>query len=264
MTNVLSPVSLFPHLTQGMITGPNVLLLRYYGYQLFSGGTAGQMLGACGWNLLTVYSLKLNDLDTTSFVFTQLANTMKYGGGFLYNLVFTEWRHCVSQNEVWGRGCYIILFSPSDVTAFHRIWKIIPAKHNVMPNFRLMSDQSQKYWLNIKPTMGHCLVFTPTVFDVEPTLYQHCVKSDVKPTLGHCPAYSRRWANVVLTLGHRLRRLPNVKTTLAQRLVFAGCLVVTGFWHRLLLLLLLWWQSYWPRHPPLDVHLILSPKTQLS
>ena len=46
---------------------------------------------------------------------------MKYGGGFLYNLVFTEWRHCVSQNEVWGRGCYITLFSPSDVTAFHRI-----------------------------------------------------------------------------------------------------------------------------------------------
>ena len=37
------------------------------------------------------------------------------------NLVFTEWRHCVSQNEVWGRGCHITLFSPSDVTAFHRI-----------------------------------------------------------------------------------------------------------------------------------------------
>ena len=26
-----------------------------------------------------------------------------------------------SQNEVWGRGCYITLFSPSDVTAFPRI-----------------------------------------------------------------------------------------------------------------------------------------------
>ena len=49
------------------------------------------------------------------------SNTMKYGGGFLYNLVFTEWRHCVSQNEVWGRGCYITLFSPRDVTAFHRM-----------------------------------------------------------------------------------------------------------------------------------------------
>ena len=43
------------------------------------------------------------------------------GEGVLYNLVFTEWRHCVSQNEVWGRGCYIILFSPSDVTVFHRM-----------------------------------------------------------------------------------------------------------------------------------------------
>ena len=35
---------------------------------------------------------------STSFVFTELANTRKYEGGFLYNLVFTEWRHCVSQN----------------------------------------------------------------------------------------------------------------------------------------------------------------------
>ena len=40
------------------------------------------------------------------------------GEGVLYNLFFTEWRHCVSQNEVWGRGCYIALFSASDVTAF--------------------------------------------------------------------------------------------------------------------------------------------------
>ena len=60
-------------------------------------------------------------MTSSSFVFTELANTMKYRGGFLYNFVFTECRHCVSQNEVWGRGCYITLFSPSDVTAFHRI-----------------------------------------------------------------------------------------------------------------------------------------------
>ena len=53
-------------------------------------------------------------MTSTSFVFTELANRMKYhGGGFLYNLVFTGWRHCVSQNEVWGRGCYI--------TFFHRV-----------------------------------------------------------------------------------------------------------------------------------------------
>ena len=39
----------------------------------------------------------------------------------LYNLVFTELRHCVLQNEVWGRECYITSFSPSDVTTFHRM-----------------------------------------------------------------------------------------------------------------------------------------------
>ena len=69
------------------------------------------------WHILTVW----NSITSTSFVFTELANTMKYGGGFLYNLVFTEWRHCVSQSEVWGRGCYVTLFSQSDVAAFHRI-----------------------------------------------------------------------------------------------------------------------------------------------
>ena len=88
-----------------------------------------------------------NSMTLTSFVFTELANTMKYGGGVLYNLVFTEWRHWVSQNEVWGgelynlvftewlyrvtslnftewsmgEGCYITLFSPSYVTEFHRM-----------------------------------------------------------------------------------------------------------------------------------------------
>ena len=45
-----------------------------------------------------------NSMTSTSFVFTELANTMKYGGGFLYNLVFTKWWQCVSQNEVRGGG----------------------------------------------------------------------------------------------------------------------------------------------------------------
>ena len=29
-------------------------------------------------------------MTSTFFIFTELANTMKYGGGFLYNLLFTE------------------------------------------------------------------------------------------------------------------------------------------------------------------------------
>ena len=62
-----------------------------------------------------------NSMTLTSFVFTGLANTMKDGGEVLYNLVFTEWRHCVPQNEVLGRGSYITLFPLSGATKFHRI-----------------------------------------------------------------------------------------------------------------------------------------------
>ena len=49
-------------------------------------------------------SILWNSMISTSFVFTELANTMNYGRGFLYNLVFIGWHLSVSQNEVWGRG----------------------------------------------------------------------------------------------------------------------------------------------------------------
>ena len=51
---------------------------------------------------VTIYSppvvILWNSMTSTSFVFIELANTMKYVGGLLYNLDFTDWRHCVSQN----------------------------------------------------------------------------------------------------------------------------------------------------------------------
>ena len=66
---------------------------------------------------MLLFVILWNSMTSTSFVFTELANTMKYGEGFLYNLVFTEWRPCVSQNEVWGRGVILTLntslFHPS-------------------------------------------------------------------------------------------------------------------------------------------------------
>ena len=66
------------------------------------------LLGIIGWAYPNENRSDLwNSMTSTTFVFTELANTMKYEGWFLYNLVFTEWRHCVLQNEVWGRGCYI-------------------------------------------------------------------------------------------------------------------------------------------------------------
>ena len=42
------------------------------------------------------------------------------------------------------------------------------------------------------------------------------------------PANTRRWANAVLMLGWRLRRWPNIKTTFAERLVFAREACVAG------------------------------------
>ena len=39
---------------------------------------------------VTLFSLS----DVTAF------HRMKYGGGVLYNLIFTEWSHCVSQNTM--------------------------------------------------------------------------------------------------------------------------------------------------------------------
>ena len=72
-----------------------------------------------------------NSMTVTSFVFTDMANTMMYCGGVLYNLLFTECRHWVSQKEAWGRGSYITLFSPSDVIAFRRIRFISKLVHNL-------------------------------------------------------------------------------------------------------------------------------------
>ena len=83
-----------------------------------------------------------NSMTLTSFVFTELVNTMTYWGGVLYNLVFTEWRHSVLQNEVLGRGVLYNLVSTSGVTAFHGIAKIY--RHGMftyssMQNFMILS-----------------------------------------------------------------------------------------------------------------------------
>ena len=39
------------------------------------------------------------------------------------------------------------------------------------------------------------------------------------------PANTTRWTNIVSMLAHRLRRRPNIESTLVQRVVFAGMIV---------------------------------------
>ena len=53
-------------------------------------------------------------MTSTSFVFTELANTIKCGGGLSDVTAFHRMKY-------GGGGCYITLFSPSDLIAFHRI-----------------------------------------------------------------------------------------------------------------------------------------------
>ena len=67
------------------------------------GGGGGDLkrLHLCRMFVIGVVHILWNSMTSTSFVFTELANTIKYVRGFLYNLVFTEWRHCVSQMLVF-------------------------------------------------------------------------------------------------------------------------------------------------------------------
>ena len=60
-------------------------------------------------------------MTSTSFVFTELANTMKYGGSSYITLFSPSDVTAFHRMKYGGRGCYITFFSPSDVTAFHRI-----------------------------------------------------------------------------------------------------------------------------------------------
>ena len=71
------------------------------------------------------------------------------GGGGWYNLVFTERRHCVSQNEVWGKGTYITLFSPSDVTAFYRIYTDLNSRSTWC--LTLSPESAHYVWYNYWP-----------------------------------------------------------------------------------------------------------------
>ena len=78
-------------------------------------------------------------MTSTSFVFTELASTMKLGEGSYITLFSTECRHGVPQKEVWGRGCYITLFSANAVIAFHKIVNFDPLK-KWFPQVRLRAN----------------------------------------------------------------------------------------------------------------------------
>ena len=74
--------------------------------------------------------------------------------------------------------------------------------------------------ININTTLGQHLLFAwrPLPSD-DDTLSQCC--PDIQPPWGHIPANTSCCTNAGLMLGHRLRRWPNIKSALVQRLLFA-------------------------------------------
>ena len=66
-----------------------------------------------------------NLMTLTSFVFTELANAMKYGGrGIIYIILYYIILYYIILYYIilyYIVYIYIILFSPSDVTTFHRM-----------------------------------------------------------------------------------------------------------------------------------------------
>ena len=90
-------------------------------------------------------------------------------------------------------------------------------------------------WPNIKPTFVQCLVFAVCLFLslilVSLICIWHC-----------CPANVRQRTNIGSMLVQRLRRWPNIKPTLVQCVVFAGCLFL---YLKLLSLICLWYYCLW-------------------
>ena len=79
-------------------------------------------------------------MTSTSFVFTELANTMKYGGGFLYNLVFTEWRHCVSQNKSIHPLEAVSRYRDPQLQVAENYWHLFNLAPNIYKSWCLNTD----------------------------------------------------------------------------------------------------------------------------
>ena len=86
-------------------------------------------------------------MTSTSFVYTELANTMKYGEGS-YKTLFSPSEITAFHRMKYVGGDVIALFSPNDVTAFHRILIILLVNEPVHTRRRT----SHRMWLNREST----------------------------------------------------------------------------------------------------------------
>ena len=94
----------------------------------------------------TLYMIILwNSMTLTSFIFTEVANTMKFAGGFLYNPVFTKWRHCVSQNIKSVYLVQLVVVQQSCITRPYDYWGMLTHTY-----IRAAPAMPPAHWISIK------------------------------------------------------------------------------------------------------------------
>ena len=98
-------------------------------------------------------------------------------------------------------------------------WHISVCKSQQTQNICITFVQRRLNVLNVGPTLYKC--YTNVVFtEIYTCLFAHI---HIYCHISVCRTISQQpWDNVVLLLVHRLRRWPNSKATLGQRLMFAG------------------------------------------
>ena len=117
-----------------------------------------------------------------------------------------------------GRGCYITLFSPSDVTAFQRIGKWLV---HVLWCFR--SYHNMLVWYIIP--YQHYIVFAHVHANVDEIIPPPPPQPRLAIVKNCCfrnkiangdPANTMHWFNAWLMLAHRLLRWPNINPALPK------------------------------------------------
>ena len=129
---------------------------------------------------LSCYSVKLNDLDL--FCFHPAGQYNEVWGRVLYNFVFTDWRHCVSQNS----KCLCNLFLRS-------IFHIPPTSLKIWWNFVVYFVKLDNLVDNIFPVLGE---MRPVIFYFYymPNRLFSMIHNTIPPIFQECWGEMKKWS----------------------------------------------------------------------
>ena len=124
-------------------------------------------------------------------------------------------------HEVLTRAEWILAITGVAGPALNRHWVAVskifsvntPPPTESTVQCRFVDGQSRRRWTSVEPGLGWHVMFA-----------EHSVVGDLAADMGPlCYQENTRYShNTVLMLAHRLRRWPNIKTTLGEWPMFAG------------------------------------------